>query len=105
MAREDRRPVERGAAVEIEPELRRLAGEHRLRAPGADGDAREVARGVHHAGEAEAGEQEGEREAERERVVDRADEEHDERGGEVPTKARRDDVRATEPARYRPEIM
>ena len=68
VAREDRGPVERAAPVEIQPELRRLAGEHRLGASGGDRDAREVARGVHHAGEAERGQQEGEREPERQRA-------------------------------------
>jgi hypothetical protein len=84
VAHQDRRPVEGDAAVEIEAELRAVAGEHRLGAPGAHREAREVARGLHHAGDAHAGEQEGEAEAERERVVDRADEQDGERRAEQP---------------------
>ena len=94
MAREDRRPVERGAAVEVQAKLRRLAGEHRLGAAGGYRDAREIARGMHHPREAEAGEQEGEGKAERQRVVDRADEQHRERAAEEPAQARRHDVNA-----------
>ena len=94
MAREDRRPVEPRPAVEVEAELRRFAGEHRLGAADADRHARQIARGVHHPGEPQAGEEKGEREAERQRVVDRADKENAERRGEQPAEARRHDIDA-----------
>ena len=94
MAHEDRRALEAGARLQVQPKLRRLAGEHRLGAPGADGHTREVARRVHHAGERQAGEEEGEPEAEGQRVVDRADEQDEERQDEEPAELRRHDVDA-----------
>ncbi len=94
MARKDGRTIEPGARVEVDAELRRLAGKHRLGAPYAHRHARQIARRVHHAGESHAGEEEGEREAEREGVVDRADEQDGERQDEEPAELCRHDVDA-----------
>ncbi len=94
MAHENGRPIEAAAIVQMQAELGRLAREHRLRAAGAHAEARKVARGVHHAGEPQPGEQEGKREAQPERVVDGADQQDGQGGAEQPAQARRHDVHA-----------
>jgi hypothetical protein len=77
--------------LELQREVRRIAGENGGHSPGCQAQAEEVVEGMHHGHDAQAGEQKNQRVAETQVVVDGADEHHHQDDGKEDAGARRDD--------------
>ena len=78
-------------AREVERKVGDLAGKDRFAAPGCDDESVQVAKGMHHAGEGEADQQEDEGVAQCQVVIDRAGEHRQQGCGKKEAGARRQD--------------
>jgi hypothetical protein len=77
--------------LELQREVRRIAGEYRCHPPRGQAQAKEVVKGMHHGHDAQAGEEKDQRVAETQVVVDGPDEHDHQDQGEEEAGARRDD--------------